>query len=58
MMGARISLRVVPANAGTHNHGPWFLAKLLASIIAKLAAVVMGPGLALRAPRDDEIGKQ
>ncbi|MGX0967181.1 hypothetical protein AB7M63_007630 [Bradyrhizobium japonicum] len=57
-MGARISLRVVPANAGTHNHGPWFLAKLLDSIIANLAAVVMGPGLALRAPRDDEIGKQ
>ena len=40
--------RVVPANAGTHNHRPWFLAKLVAPAIAKLAAVVMGPGSALR----------
>ncbi|MCP2129354.1 hypothetical protein ABH991_001326 [Bradyrhizobium ottawaense] len=40
--------RVVPANAGTHNHRPWFLAKLMAPAIAKLAAVVMGPGSALR----------
>ncbi len=45
--------RVVPAKAGTHNHRPWFLAKLVAPAIAKLAAVVMGPGCAAR--RDDEI---
>ncbi|GMO43086.1 hypothetical protein TM233_62810 [Bradyrhizobium sp. TM233] len=46
---------VVPAKAGTHNHREQCEAKRPLRAFAKHFPVGMGPGLALRAPRDDSV---
>lgn len=57
-MIAKILPTVVPANAGAHNHRPWFLAKLL--WVPDRAEPIIGR--ACRATRwlvrDDKIGKR
>ncbi|MDA9545901.1 hypothetical protein ABIA45_004545 [Bradyrhizobium sp. USDA 336] len=46
---------VVPAKAGTHNPRESYGVSWSLRVFAKLRPVVMGPGLALCAPRDDEL---